>query len=466
MNNVRVFDLTHNRVCQENHSDSFIKGVIYEHIGSHRRIAIIDPIGRSSDSPMERIDCWRPTGHHLNVVGVTFHGNPRTYSYFCSSEYKLLAGDQITIDAPSGRSLVNVEFVKPYQCRPTMATKLLPIVETKDNTLVNYYNYKVRFIDMNNGLSKNEYFYSVKIDGLPEQIQSKPMGYAVLVENKELVYYRLEDCSHNAKYGIKTFEEIKAAAYDTCNLKTKFQNHIVTDIVNFHGCIKNLGRFKSVYDKDRFLSLVDDLIMRKNKNDTIKIENKKENKTMMNMNSMFKGLEFGKVNTNDIKYSINGLAFRTYNGGYATYNLEKMEATDVEGMTFDMDCIYVMPIAAKDVKKGDVIKHQGFYVIVKDFYEDGTIAAINVNTSTEISIIPVKNIFGFNYVTKVVDMFAGMAPTGDAPFGDMNKMLPMMMLMGDKSANMKDIMMMSMLMGGNTDFASNPLMMFALMGEK
>ena len=143
-----------------------------------------------------------------------------------------------------------------------------------------------------------------------------------------------------------------------------------------------------------------------------------------------------------------------------------MNSTNVGDMVFDMDCIFAMPVASKDIKRGDIIKHQGKYVIVKEHYEDGTIAAINPVESTEITIIPVKNVFGFNYVTKVINMFEGMAPNGDNPFGDMSKMLPMMMFMGDNNGcrDSKDMfMMMALMNAGNMDFTSNPMLMYAMM---
>lgn len=188
----------------------------------------------------------------------------------------------------------------------------------------------------------------------------------------------------------------------------------------------------------------------------------------MNVNKMFGNIEFGKINTNAIKYSINGMAFRSTEGNYLTYNIDKMEATNVGDMVFDFDCVFAMPVAAKDIQVGDVIKHQGKFMIVKGDYEDGTIAAIDPVASTETSLIPVKNIFGFNYVTKIVNMFAGMAPNGDNPFGDMSKILPMMMLAGEENDMFTTLAMMNMF-NGNTegmDFMNNPMFMYAMMKGK
>ena len=65
-------------------------------------------------------------------------------------------------------------------------------------------------------------------------------------------------------------------------------------------------------------------------------------------------------------------------------------------------------------------------------------------------------------------MFAGMAPNGDNPFGDMSKILPMMMLAGEENDMFTTLAMMNMF-NGNTegmDFMNNPMFMYAMMKGK
>ena len=45
-------------------------------------------------------------------------------------------------------------------------------------------------------------------------------------------------------------------------------------------------------------------------------------------NQFFGNFEFGKINTRDIAYSINGIAFRTNEGKYLNYNINKMDIFD------------------------------------------------------------------------------------------------------------------------------------------
>ena len=184
------------------------------------------------------------------------------------------------------------------------------------------------------------------------------------------------------------------------------------------------------------------------------------NKTM----KMFGNIEFGKVTSTMIAPSIMGLAFKTPNGRYIVYNSKDNSSTDVSEMILDMDCLFTIPVAIKDIKVGDVINHMGNYVIVKDFYEDGTIAAIHPMSSTEITVVPVKNVFGFNYVSKIVNIFEGVTPTEENPFGNMESMLPLMMMM-NKDGDNKDMMMMLALTSGGKAITDNPMLLYAMMGN-
>ena len=468
--NYRVFNITDNkietldlknseRISPYNIYISRTTQKTYQLIGMNNSVHFFHPVDCS---------CWALySTKGLRVVGVKFDNNPIVYHYFCKHEdiNSFNIGDKIVIDAIHGRATVTVVCKKEVGSN-TQATKLLPLVKndipkTPRPISEEYYNFKVRFIDSTKGLSKS-YYYSATARELPITIQGIPhsdLHYAVLRENKEFVAITLESKTMLPDYGLKHFDNIKLADWKNLVLP-KMKNHDLDDCEQAFKAFKDRGYFETQTDKHHFIRLFDAFI----KNDNIIIKEEKENKTM-NMNKIFGNMEFGKINTNAIKYSVAGLAFRSVDGSYLTYDLDKMEATNVADMVFDMDCVFAMPIAAKDVKRGDIIKHQGIFVVIKDKYEDGTIAAIDPVNSTEITIIPVKNVFGFNYVTKVFNMFEGMAPNGDNPFGDMSKMLPMMMFMGGKGNNDMFSMfaMMSMCGGDCKDMMSNPLMMYALM---
>lgn len=190
---------------------------------------------------------------------------------------------------------------------------------------------------------------------------------------------------------------------------------------------------------------------------------RKENKTM----NFMKNLEFGKINTNDLRMSINGLAYRRSDGSYATYNAKDNSFMDVTGMLLDFDYIYVMPVAAKDLKEGDIVKHLNNYVVVSHINEDGTISAISPIKAEEIIIIPTKNMFGFNYYSKVFNIFDGAFKANETnPFGNP---LALMMLCGENggfNGDMKSIIPLLLLSNqdeNSNDFMKNPLLLAAFL---
>ena len=187
--------------------------------------------------------------------------------------------------------------------------------------------------------------------------------------------------------------------------------------------------------------------------------NRKESKKMFE--NVIKNFEFGKCGAN-VKMSVYGPAFKDGEGNYVAFNGD--EAMDVTGMTFDFECFYKMPVAHDDVQIGDYIYHRNVPVRVVDATERGSFVCVSLFSHEEVTVVPVKNMFGFNFFTKLVNFGEGLfgANTIDKsnPFGSM---LPLfLMSKGGKNDNLMMAMMMSQ---GNLDFKSNPFMMMALMGE-
>jgi len=195
------------------------------------------------------------------------------------------------------------------------------------------------------------------------------------------------------------------------------------------------------------------------------IEETKEENTMSKLfDNVSKNMQFGKYTTNMIKYSLNGIAFMDANGDYFVYNGDT--AVDVTGMTMDAP-MFVMPIAVNQIQPNDVIIFKDTPVIVKENTEDG-IKVINPLAGEVRVIIPEVNIFGFNYITKVINPFDNIAATAskDNPFGNL---LPLMML-GDgitkgNDGDMMKFLMMNQMMGSKMDFTSNPMMLYFLMND-
>lgn len=186
----------------------------------------------------------------------------------------------------------------------------------------------------------------------------------------------------------------------------------------------------------------------------------------MEMKKMFGNLEFGPVKNMNLSHL--GIALRNAAGEVVSYDKNKDEIVNVDLIDFNAQgMIYAMPVAIKDIKKGDVIRHTNGNAVFVTSVENG-IHVVDVAAGEKKEIIPTKSMFGFDFVTKIVSLidFSAAGASKDAPFGNM---LPLM-LMADGNRDMKDMMLPMMLMSGgsfgNFDSLdmSNPLMLMALMG--
>lgn len=152
-----------------------------------------------------------------------------------------------------------------------------------------------------------------------------------------------------------------------------------------------------------------------------------------------------------------GIAVRSSKGEYLTYNAATGATVDVTGFTFDFQkMIYKMPAAIKDLQAGDMVLHRGKPMYVQSVEEDG-IHCIDILNSENKVIVPVTNMFGFNFVTKVVSLmnFNAAQPSAENPFGNLMPFMMMSSIMGDDSDNdFSKMMMMSMMMGGSNPFTA------------
>ena len=194
-----------------------------------------------------------------------------------------------------------------------------------------------------------------------------------------------------------------------------------------------------------------------------KKEDEKEEKENR-MNNLMGNIEFGKVN--DVKMSMYGPAFETHEyAGYVSYDNTNKEWVDVTGLIFDFGFAYKMPVSISDIKENDFIKHNNAWARVIAINE----TSIEVEKTYEkevASIIPTKNMFGFNFVTKLMyigfDSLGG-TPDNKNPFGSL---LPIMMLKeGDTEHDMLPLMLM-MSQNSDTKFDfNNPMMMYMMMKD-
>ena len=186
-----------------------------------------------------------------------------------------------------------------------------------------------------------------------------------------------------------------------------------------------------------------------------KAEMKKENDTMM------KGInfDFGPCG-NTVRLSMYGMAIQNISGEWVSYNPDSREIinVDVFNMADGGKYMYKMPVAIADVKEGDIVIHNRVPMFVTAINENGTFEVTDVRAGETKNIIPTRNMFGFNFMTKVVSLFGAFtnAPTADQPFGNM---LPFLMLNGENGKDIDPMMFMFMMnQGGNTGM--NPMMWY------
>ena len=193
-----------------------------------------------------------------------------------------------------------------------------------------------------------------------------------------------------------------------------------------------------------------------------KIFNEKENENMKGFN-----FDFGPCTGDNVRLSMYGLAVKNAAGTYVSYNSKSKEIVDVDILNFDGGkYMYKFPVALSQVAVGDVVIHNRKPMFVIALDEVGkNLTVVDVCAGEQKTVIPTVNMFGFNFITKIVslfDMSGGMATASEAqPFGNM---LPLM-LMGDN----KDIdpMMLMMLMGGGdmSALTANPMMLYLMMKD-
>lgn len=179
-------------------------------------------------------------------------------------------------------------------------------------------------------------------------------------------------------------------------------------------------------------------------------ENKESEGNNMDFSKML-NVEFGKIaNTTEVAACLYGVAIRGSDGRYRAYDKANSKIIDVTGMTFDTDMLFKVPCAISQIGVGDVIINAGNYVTVTNVHKDGTFTVVDPRASEQKIAIPAKNMFGFDFMTKIfypLDNF--FKPTGDNPFG-LNPMSMMLLASGD-NMDMSTLALMTMMGNGITD---------------
>ena len=351
----------------------------------------------------------------------------------------------------------------------------------------------VRFINKGNKLSSKEYSYNVD-EKLYKKLASISFTYYDIMnykyynkflivnengydyKNTPVVFTKLyqgpyrgtaysgEDlvflsfCKYDGQTNIEVEEEIKEM-YSSVNT-----NQFYSSIINTTGYLDRNSICISY--NDVAIDTKADCISNRMKNELVEyINNKyKERKDNNMFENLMKNVKFGKVT--DVFMSAYGPAFKSSNGEYISYDKNGENWIDVTGMTIDMPAAYMIPVAKSDVEEGDFILHNNTWVRVIGV-EEGKIEVEKVFEKEVVSIIPTKNLFGFDYYTKLVSFgLEGLINSADEnnPFGNFIPFL----LMGDNS-DLDDILPLMLMMNSKNGAPSmnfnNPLMFYILMGD-
>ena len=197
-------------------------------------------------------------------------------------------------------------------------------------------------------------------------------------------------------------------------------------------------------------------------------ENKEDSMTNKDFGFNF---DFGPVTDNVLAVCPFGIAAKNPDGGFCYYDPKEKKIVDCTPFTFDTKkFLFKMPVAVSAIAVGDVIMHRGFPMFVKGVEdEEGRIIAIDLAEAEEKYILPTRNMFGFNFVTKIVSLL-DMKNSGASETNPFGNMLPLMMLMGDnKELDPMMLLMMNSGQVGSTNafgnMAQNPLMMYMMMKD-
>ena len=271
------------------------------------------------------------------------------------------------------------------------------------------------------------------------------------------------------KYFEKDFDEAFEKYFDGITLTPDNSNLASTTTATINS---NLIKSISIADEPILKAYVDDGTFYYKDIDNIKEEietikktlnkNEKEDKKMKNFN-----FDFGPCN-DKVRMSMYGLAIQNASGTWVSYNPATAEIIDVDIFNFNgAKFMYKIPVAIKDVVKGDIVIHNKKPMFVSEVKEnESAITCIDVFEGEKKQIIPTTNMFGFNFITKVVSLFNTInmnAPTPDAPFGNM---LPLMLLDESGENEKIDPMMLMFLMGNGKIDISNPMMMYFMFKNK
>lgn len=212
---------------------------------------------------------------------------------------------------------------------------------------------------------------------------------------------------------------------------------------------------------------------------------KTEEDSHMNILNM-DNLEFGLNKDEQIASTLMGIAVKNGNS-WRIYDKTKKEITDIGEMQLGNFPIFILPTTK--LTEGDLIKDSGEYYFVMKVAKGNT-QTMSAKTGEIKTIIPVKNILGFNCYSKVIAitdsiniskdfdveklaMISAMCGQNGVDNNQMNQLLPLMLFkdkLNDDDDNMKILLMSSMMSvpteGFEQNATMNQLLPLMLLNEK
>ena len=214
--------------------------------------------------------------------------------------------------------------------------------------------------------------------------------------------------------------------------------------------------------EESFGAFLNDVLFKRHVGVFTKNENAVEN--VKEDNKMKFNFDFGPVDSN-VRMSPYGMAIKNAEGTYVSYNAADKQIVDVDVFNFSgANFMFKMPVALNAVQPGDIVVHQRKPMFVTNI--DGNIlGVIDIYSGEAKGVVPTTNMFGFNFVTKVVSFLDMGTPSKENPFGNM---WPLLMMNNGDMDNKQMLMMMIMMSQSKdapTTMFQNPMFLLALMQD-
>lgn len=177
-------------------------------------------------------------------------------------------------------------------------------------------------------------------------------------------------------------------------------------------------------------------------------KNNDEEKDTMNTNSKFMNFEFGPVNESSIRMSLYGLAVKNVSGTWVSYDANTRSIMDVDILNFNgRQFMYKVPVAINAVAVGDIVIHARKPMFVTEVKANSLMAIDPVDGEYK-EIVLTKSPFGFNFVTKVVNLMDGFMNTPASQENPFGNMWMLMAMNGDEGKDIDPMMLMLMMSNG------------------